>query len=45
VAADSWDYHCRSNLLAFTTNGVYLFIDRHGAQKMSGWHNLPGFFK
>src|SRR5690349_7965333 len=42
VAADSWDYHSRSNLLAFTTNGVYLFIDSHGAQKLSDWHDLPG---
>ena len=45
VAADSWDYHCRSNLLAFTTNGVYLFIDSHGAQKVSAFHDLQAYCK
>lgn len=45
VAADTWDYHDRRNLLAYTTNGVYLFIDNHGPQKVSDWHDLPGFYK
>jgi len=45
VAADSWDYHSRSNLLAFTTNGVYLFIDSHGAQKMSDFRDLQAYCK
>lgn len=45
VAADSWDYHSRSNLLAFTTNGVYLLIDSHGAQKMSDLHDLQAYCK
>jgi hypothetical protein len=43
VAADSWDYRGRSNLLAITTNGVYLFIDSHSVTKLRDWHELPGY--
>lgn len=43
VAADSWDYRDRSNLLAITTNGVFLFIDNHGVTKLRDWHEVPGY--
>jgi len=45
VAADSWDYHSHSNLLAFTTNGVYLFVDSHGARTVSDFHDLQAYCK
>ncbi|MGA9778025.1 MAG: hypothetical protein ACLPRE_07570 [Limisphaerales bacterium] len=43
VAADSWDYRARSNLLAITTNGVYLFIDSHGVTELRDWHKVPDY--
>ena len=43
VAADSWDYRGRSNLLAIATNGWYLFIDGRGVINLRDWHQLPGY--
>jgi hypothetical protein len=48
LAADAWDYRDRSNLLAITTNGVVLFIDKHGAvlmntRKVNVADRLPGY--
>lgn len=44
VAADSWDYRNRSNLLAITTNGMYLYFDSQGVTNLGrDWHNVPGY--
>lgn len=36
LAADSWDYHDNSNVLAITASGVFLFIDQQGAVPCRG---------
>ena len=43
LAADSWDYRGRSNLLAITTNGMFLFIDRQGVRHLKTWNQLPEY--
>jgi hypothetical protein len=43
LAADSWDYRDHGNSLAITTNGVFLFIDKHGVIRLDNWHSLPGY--
>jgi hypothetical protein len=43
LAADSWDYRERSNSLAITKNGVFLFIDKKGVIRVDNWRSLPGY--
>jgi len=43
LAADSWDYRGRSNLLAITTNGTFLFIDRQGVSRLKTWNQLAEY--
>lgn len=43
LAADSWDYRGRDNLLAITANGSLLFIDKKGALALNKWNDLPGY--
>ena len=41
LAADSWDYQGASNLLALTSDKMFLYIDEHGAVLAS--HYPPGY--
>ena len=45
LAADSWDYQGKSNLMAFTTNQAFLYIDKHGAVLVNryppGYDSIP----
>jgi hypothetical protein len=41
LAADSWDYQGLTNLLAITTNRLYLYIGKSGTVEASGFP--PGY--
>ena len=41
LAADSWDYQGPTNLLAITTNSLYLYVGKSGTVEASGFP--PGY--